>query len=197
MFAPNSYNSLIDLIREFPNDEACRKHLEHVRWGDCPACAHCGSVEKIYTLKDGRYKCAACRRKFTVLVGTIMESTKIPLQKWFLAIWICTSHKKGISSHQLAKDIGITQKSAWHMLHRIREMLKDEAPELLEGQTEHDELFVGGKDKWKHKNKKTPNSRGRSVKTKTPVLGMVHGAHPGRVPRTGRATIPSPGRSSI
>ena len=171
----STYNSLVDLILEFPNDEACRKHLEHIRWGDTPACAHCGSAEKIYTLKDGRYKCAACRRKFTVLVGTIFESTKIPLQKWFLAIWICTSHKKGISSHQLAKDIGITQKSAWHMLHRIREMLRETEPELelIEGDVECDETFIGGKDGWKHKDKKIPNSRGRSTKAKTPVFGMV------------------------
>ena len=104
-----------------------------------------------------------------------MESTKIPLQKWFLAIWLCTSHKKGISSHQLAKDIGITQKSAWHMLHRIREMLRETAPELelLEGDVETDEVFIGGREKWKHKNKRTPNSRGRSTKSKTPVFGMV------------------------
>lgn len=174
-----SYNTLLDLLREFPNDEACRKHLEHIRWGDedgnvSPICPHCGSVEKIYSIEAGkRYKCGSCRKKFTVLVGTMFENTKIPLQKWFLAIWLCASHKKGVSSCQLAKDVGITQKSAWFMLHRIREMLRDKAPELLEGEVECDETFIGGKDGWKHKDKRVPNSRGRSTKSKTPVFGMV------------------------
>ena len=169
-----SYNTLVDLFREFPDDEACRKHLEHIRWGGEPVCPHCGGCEKIYALKGGkRYKCGDCKKKFSVLVGTIFENTKVPLQKWFVAIWLCTSHKKGLSSCQLAKDIGVTQKSAWFMLHRVREMLKENAPELLEGEVEVDETFIGGKEGWKHKNKKTANARGRSTKAKTPVFGMV------------------------
>ena len=175
MFTQDSqYNSLVDLIREFPNDEACRKHLAHIRWGDAPACVHCGHAEKIYTIEGGkRYKCSSCRKKFSVTTGTIFENSKIPLQKWFIAVWLCTSHKKGISSCQLARDIGIQQKHAWHMLHRIRATFREKAPELLEGETEHDETFIGGKEKWKHKDKRTPNSRGRSTKTKVPVFGMV------------------------
>ena len=184
MFASETYTSLVDLIREFPNDEACRKHLEHIRWRDDegtinPVCPHCEHADKIYTIEGGkRYKCSACRKKFTVTVGTIFEATKIPLQKWFLAIWFATSHKKGISSHQLAKDIGVTQKSAWFMLHRVREMLRDKAPELLEGEVETDETFIGGKDGWKHKDKRVPNSRGRSTKVKTPVFGIVQRGGP-------------------
>ena len=181
-----SYNSLVDLIREFPNDEACRKHLAFIRWGDDegninPVCPHCGSTEKMYRIESGkRYKCAACRKKFSVTVGTVFENSKIPLQKWFIAVWLCTSHKKGISSCQLAKDIGIQQKHAWHMLHRIRETFKVRAPELLEGDVETDETFIGGKDGWKHKDKKVPNSRGRSTKSKTPVFGMVEHGGPTR-----------------
>ncbi len=179
MLASESYDSLIDLIREFPDDEACRRHLEHIRWGDSegnvtPRCPHCGHDAKAYRIEGGkRYKCAACRKKYSVLVGTIFANSKVPLQKWFLAIWLATSHKKGISSCQLAKDIGVTQKSAWYMLHRVREMLREKAPELLEGEVEVDETFIGGKEGWKHMDKRTPNARGRSTKSKTPVFGMV------------------------
>ena len=179
MVSSESYDTLLDLIREFPDDEACRQHLEQIRWGQedgtiKPVCPHCGHDEKAYRIEGGkRYKCASCRKKFSVLVGTIFQDSKVPLQKWFLAIWLATSHKKGLSSCQLAKDIGVTQKTAWFMLHRVREMLKEKAPELLEGEVEVDETFIGGKEGWKHKNKKTPNARGRSTKSKTPVFGMV------------------------
>ncbi len=186
MLPSESYNSLVDLIREFPNDEACRKHLAFIRWGDDegnvrPRCPHCQYDEKVYVLNGGkRYKCSACRKKFSVLVGTMFENTKISLQKWFITIWLATSHKKGLSSCQLAKDIGVTQKSAWYMLHRICEMLREKAPELLEGELEVDETFVGGKERWKHRDKRDSANRGRSTKTKTPVFGIAQRGGPCR-----------------
>ena len=109
------FTNLHDLREHFNSEEVCRKHLEKYRWNDKPVCPFCG-CEKVYKLKDNKtYKCAnnECYKKFTVTVGTIFENTKIPLSKWFIAIYILQSHTKGISSVQLAKDIGVTQKTAW------------------------------------------------------------------------------------
>lgn len=147
------YNSLIDFIREFSDDEACRRHLEHIRWGNpdgsvAPQCPHCDHADKIYRIEKGaRFKCSACKRKFSVLVGTVFQDSKIGLNLWFLAIWLATAHKKGISSVQLAKDLGVTQRTAWQMLMRIRQTFQEQAPELLEDEVECDEVFIGGKEK--------------------------------------------------
>ena len=94
MFTQNTtYNTLLDFMRAFPDNEVCRKHLEHIRWGDSPTCPHCEHNEKVYRLKGGKqFKCSACRKKFTVLVGTFFENTNVGLHKWFLAIWFATSH---------------------------------------------------------------------------------------------------------
>jgi len=121
----SKYNSLIGVLQHFSDEKVCLSHLESLRWPDGnPVCPHCGN-EKAYRFKDGkRFKCSKCRKQFTAKVGTIFQGSNIPLSKWFAAIYLATSHKKGISSHQLAKDIEISQKSAWHVLHRIREMSK-------------------------------------------------------------------------
>lgn len=103
----------------------------------------------------------------------MFDGTKIPLQKWFLAIWLVTSHKKGISSLQLGRDLNISQKAAWFLLQRIRVCLSIENDSELDGIVEVDETFVGGKNKNRHKNKKVANSQGRSFKDKVPVLGML------------------------
>ena len=107
----------------------------------CPFC----KSEKHYKFANSHtYKCRDCKKKFNAKIGTIFENTKIPLSKWFVSIYITTSHKKGISSCQLAKDIGVTQKTAWFILHRIREMLKVKAPYMLRYKVEIDETFIGG-----------------------------------------------------
>lgn len=166
------YNSLIQVQKYFSNEQVCREHLEKLRWDGRVLCPHCGH-DKVYKTKAG-YKCAntKCYKKFTVLVGTFFENTKISLSKWFVTIYLATSHKKGLSSLQLSKDIGVTQKTAWFMLHRIREMLKDKAPEMLEGIIEADETYIGGKNKNRHEDKKISGTQGRSVKDKTPVFGL-------------------------
>lgn len=173
MITETKFTNLHNLREYFKDEATCRKHFEKIRWNDKPVCPFCGS-EKVYKLNDNKtYKCAnnECYKKFTVTVGTIFENTKIPLSKWFIALYILTSHSKGISSVQLSKDIGVTQKTGWFVNHRIREMLKDKAPELLSGMVEIDETYLGGKEKNKHANKRTEGSQGCA--NKTAMFGLL------------------------
>jgi transposase-like protein len=171
----HNFSNLITLSNNFTNEDVCRKYLEEIVWNGKPICPHCGS-EKVSAFKDGkRYKCAnnQCYSIFNVKVGTFLEGSKIPLCKWFHAMYVFTSHKKGISSHQLAKDIGITQKSAWFVLSRIREILREKAPFALDGIVEVDETYVGGKDTNKHRSKIKVDAQGYPLEVKVPVIGVV------------------------
>ena len=157
-------SSIIDFYSTFSDEQVCRDYLAQARWEDEPVCPHCGSY-KTYKFKDGRlFKCGDCRKQFTVRVGTIFEDSKISLQKWFLAIYLATSLKKGISSVQLAKYLGITQKSAWFMLQRIRYAIETGSYDKLDGEVEVDETYVGGSDK---------NRAYAKPKSKAIVFGMV------------------------
>lgn len=167
-----TFKSILEFQKEFSTEEKCREYLEQQRWNGTPACPFCGSVN-VHRFPNGKiFKCREkeCRQKFSVTVGTIYENTKLPLTTWFLATYILSVHSKGISSLQLAQWLGITQKSAWHLNHRIREMLTDKAPELLEGIVEVDETYIGGKLKNIHAKKKEAL---KGLDNKTMVLGAV------------------------
>ncbi len=168
-----TFKSILEFQKHFNTEEKCREFLEQQRWNGTPACPHCASINVVRFATNNRvFKCREkeCRQKFSVTVGTIYENTKLPLTKWFLATYILSVHSKGISSLQLASWLGITQKSAWHLNHRIRKMLTNNAPELLEGICEVDETYVGGRESNKHKSKRTPKG---SPSKKAMVLGAI------------------------
>lgn len=139
--------NLKQLMRKFNTEEKCRQFLIQQRWNGIPVCPYCGSTKQ-YVIDNGkRFKCAnnKCYKKYSVTLGTVFESSNIPLTTWLPAVYIIHSHKKGISSVQLAKDLGVTQKTAWFMNHRIREFMKDNNPQMLGGTVEADETYMARK----------------------------------------------------
>lgn len=164
--------SLEELYKTFPTDQAAIDHFRKVRWPNGAVCFDCGSV-KVYTLAGEWHKCGDCKKKFSVRHDTIFFDSKLPLRKWFAAIFLITSHKKGIASAQLARDLDITQKSAWHVLHRIREATKHPAfrKPLLTGTVECDETYVGGKPRNRHLGHRIKYTQARGGKKI--VFGMI------------------------
>lgn len=142
-----NYNSLFDLMEAFPDEKSCVRHLESLRWPNGVVCPWCGSSRKIYRVTRGNtFKCADCKNQFSVRKGTIFEESRLPLRKWFMASWLVTSSRKGIASTQLAREIGVTQKTAWFMLGRLREVAGVFSSEggSLDGTVEADETYMGG-----------------------------------------------------
>lgn len=199
------------------SDDQCREFLEAGRWPNGPVCPKCGAdnpyrIERRSKSKNivkSLYRCRACRKDYTATVGTIFEDSKIPLQKWFAAIYLMASSKKGMSAHQIHRQLDITYRSAWFMCHRIREAMKSKDFTPLNGVVEADETYVGGKPRGHSEHRKakaakelrahgilaTNNRGGRTVESydrKTPVFGMVE-----RGGRVRSMPIPHPDKSKV
>lgn len=155
-----TFKNLAQFMAAFPDEKACRAYFEKVRFANGDFCPHCGH-DKINRFADGlRYRCKSCKQDFTIKTGTIFGESKLPLQKWFMAIFLLTTRKKGISSIELSSLVGVSQKTAWFLDMRIREAMK-QGGNMLTGVVEIDETYVGGK-----------HVRKDGFRKKAPVFGM-------------------------
>ncbi len=181
--------NILSLMQTFPDQHACIAHLERVRFGDpespsykpyCPLCGSTHVARKRQNDVVGRWNCHGCKSSFNVLSGTVMQKTKIPLVKWFVAIALIVNAKKSLSSHQLACDLEMNQGTAWYLMQRIRSAMASDQSSFLRGIVEADETYIGGKPR--KRNRRTPRGgpqksrkpakRGRGT-SKTAVLGAV------------------------
>lgn len=165
--------TLLEAIKQFSDPDACLKFIAGLRWPNGPICPRCQATNIATISTRPLWRCRACQKQFSVKVGTIFEDSPIELDKWAAAIWLIGNCKNGVSSCEIARDLGITQKSAWFMLHRIRRAMRTGDFRKLGGEVEVDESFIGGKSRNMHKEKRAEKITGTGGKDKTVVLGMV------------------------
>jgi transposase-like protein len=168
--------TLQQVIRYFSDEQVCIDAVAKMRWPDGPICPACGHKEHYYLTIQRRWKCKECYKQFSVKLGTIFEDSPLGLDKWLCAMWLLGNCKNGISSCELSRDLGITQKSAWFMLHRIRKAMQDGSLVKVGGsgsEVEVDETFIGGKARNMHVDKRERRITGTGGKDKTAVVGIL------------------------
>jgi transposase-like protein len=165
--------TLIEAIRYFADLDVCTEFVAQMRWPEGPVCERCGGIEHSYLTTRRLWKCKGCKRQFSVKVGTIFEDSPLGLDKWLPAVWLIANSKNGISSHELGRALGVTQKSAWFMLHRIRLALQAGGFDKIDGIAEIDETFIGGKARNMHKHVRERKITGTGGKDKTLVVGAL------------------------
>ena len=175
----SQFDSLDRLYRYFQSEKVCRNFLARHRWKGGIRCPICGG-EVVYECGDGHYHCEDCNRNFTVTTRTIFASTKLPLRKWYAAIWLTINNKKGVSALMLSRELGITPASAWHMLQKIRMLLPQEDTPM-EGDIQVDAGYVGGSLRWIN----GPKAPGAYLRNKISLLGFYNGSYRIRVVEEG------------
>lgn len=164
--------SVFEFMRKFPDEKTARDFFIDYRWGEEMSCPHC-HFERISILKrEGFFRCKGCKKAFTAKTGTIMEKSKVGIRTWLFAMYCVVVARKSVSSLQFSKEVGVTQKTAWFILHRVREAMKTDAGYLLKGVVEMDETYIGGLESNKHRDKHLAGTQGRSTKSKAAVIGV-------------------------
>lgn len=200
--------TLQEAIIHFADESACRDFVAGLRWPNGVACPRCGALEVTLLKTRNVWQCRSrgCRKQFSVKVGTIFEDSPIPLSKWLPAIWLITSAKNGISSYELHRALGVTQKSAWFMLHRIRLAMQEGDGEPFRGEVEADETFIGGKARNMHKARRAAKITGTGGVDKTVVMGILERDESNQrgsrvraevIPNTRRASVQGPIREHV
>lgn len=168
--------TLTEAIRRYSDPETCLKDVAEMRWPDGPVCPRCDAKGKpiAFMPTRGLWRCKACKKQFSVKVGTIFEDSPIGLDSWLTAMWLVNNCKNGISSYELSKDIGVTQRTAWFMLHRIRLVMQTRSfSKPLGGEVEADETFIGGKARNMHVGKRRRKITGTGINGKVAVMGLL------------------------
>ena len=195
--------TLLEAVRYFSDLKVCNQYMRRIKWPDGkPTCPNCGSAKigEIATRNMLRCNEKGCRKQFSYKVDTIFEDSPLGLDKWFVAIWCIANAKNGISSHELGRALGITQKTAWFMLHRIREAMKTRSFRKLRGEVEVDETFIGGRAENMHKAQREKRIRGRGAVGKAIVQGLLERGGEARmnvISNTNRETLQPPVRRNV